>query len=83
LVSSVIEYHLTLNLNLPTWTPNRINLQRAPVGLGRGMGAQAGGRVDARKIAGKAAAENSFRAIARLWLDHWRAEKSAQHVDAT
>lgn len=37
----------------------------------------------AAKTAEKAAAENSFRIIAGLWFDHWRAEKSAQHVDAT
>jgi integrase len=37
----------------------------------------------AAKTAEKAAAENSFRTIAGLWLEHWRAEKSAQHVDAT
>lgn len=35
------------------------------------------------KTAEKAAAENSFRTIAGLWFEHWRAEKSAQHVDAT
>ena len=37
----------------------------------------------AAKTAGKATAENSFRTIAGLWFEHWRAEKSAQHVDAT
>ena len=37
----------------------------------------------AAKTAEKAAAENSFRTIAGLWFEHWRAEKSAQHVDAT
>ena len=35
------------------------------------------------KTAERAAAENSFRTIAGLWFEHWRAEKSAQHVDAT
>ena len=35
------------------------------------------------KTAEKAAAENSFPTIAGLWFEHWRAEKSAQHVDAT
>jgi hypothetical protein len=35
------------------------------------------------KTAEKAAAENSFRTIAGCWFEHWRAEKSAQHVDAT
>jgi integrase len=35
------------------------------------------------KNAEKIAAENSFETIAKLWFDHWRAEKSAQHVDAT
>jgi len=37
----------------------------------------------AAKTAERAAAENSFETIARLWFEHWRAEKSAQHVDAT
>ena len=37
----------------------------------------------AAKTAEKAAADNSFRTIAGLWFEHWRAEKSAQHVDAT
>jgi len=35
------------------------------------------------KIALRFTALNSFRAIAELWFDHWKAEKSAQHVDAT
>ena len=35
------------------------------------------------KTAEKAAAENSFQTIAGCWFEHWRAEKSAQHVDAT
>ena len=35
------------------------------------------------KTAEKAAAESSFRTIAGLWFEHWRAEKSAQQVDAT
>ncbi len=37
----------------------------------------------AAKTADKFAAENSFRTIAWLWFDHWKAQKSAQHVDAT
>jgi integrase len=37
----------------------------------------------AAKTAEKAAAENSFRTIAGLWFEHWSAQKSAQHVDAT
>jgi site-specific recombinase XerD len=37
----------------------------------------------AAKNAEKIAAENSFETIAKLWFEHWRAEKSAQHVDAT
>lgn len=37
----------------------------------------------AAKTAEKAAAENSFRTIAGLWFEHWRAEKSTQHVDVT
>lgn len=36
----------------------------------------------AAKNAEKIAAENSFETIAKLWFDHWRAEKSAQHADA-
>jgi integrase len=35
------------------------------------------------KTAEKTAAENSFQTIAGLWFEHWRAEKSHQHVDAT
>lgn len=36
------------------------------------------------KRAGKERAETtSFEAIAGLWLDHWKADKSAQHVDTT
>jgi integrase len=31
----------------------------------------------------KALAENSFLSVAGLWFNHWKAEKSAQHVDAT
>jgi len=37
----------------------------------------------AAKTASKTAAENSFQTIAGLWFEHWRAEKSRQHVDAT
>jgi integrase len=37
----------------------------------------------AAKTAEKVSAENSFRTIAELWFDHWKVEKSAQHVDAT
>ena len=37
----------------------------------------------AEKDARKAAADNSFRAIAYLWLEHWQTDKSRQHVDAT
>ena len=37
----------------------------------------------ASKAAEKVAAENSFQTIAGHWFDHWKAEKSAQHVDAT
>jgi integrase len=37
----------------------------------------------ATKTAEKIAAENSFQTIAGLWFEHWRAEKSLQHVDAT
>src|ERR1035437_6306865 len=37
----------------------------------------------AAKDAGRAASERSFQSIAGLWFDHWKAEKSAQHVDAT
>ena len=41
------------------------------------------GQRKAAKTAEKVAAENSFRTIASKWFDHWKAEKSAQHVDAT
>jgi integrase len=37
----------------------------------------------AAKTAEKFASANSFRTIAGLWFDHWRSQKSAQHVDAT
>jgi integrase len=37
----------------------------------------------AAKDAGRTASERSFQTIAGLWFDHWKAEKSAQHVDAT
>jgi integrase len=37
----------------------------------------------AAKKAAKSHAETSFQTIAYLWFDHWRAEKSPQHVDAT
>jgi hypothetical protein len=40
-------------------------------------------RRKATKTAEKTAAENSFQTIAGLWLEHWRAEKSFRHVDAT
>ena len=41
------------------------------------------GQRKATKTAEKVAAENSFRTMAGLWFDHWKAEKSDQHVDAT
>ena len=37
----------------------------------------------AAKTAEKIAAGNSFQTIAGLWFEHWRVEKSRQHVDAT
>lgn len=37
----------------------------------------------AAKTAARTVAENSFQTIAYLWFNHWRAEKSPQHVDAT
>jgi integrase len=37
----------------------------------------------AAKTAERFAAEDSFRTIAGLWFDHWKIQKSAQHVDAT
>jgi integrase len=37
----------------------------------------------AEKTAFKAKKENSFQTIAGLWFEHWRVEKSRQHVDAT
>jgi integrase len=36
-----------------------------------------------KKAATHANAENSFKGIALMWIDHWRADKSARHVDAT
>ena len=36
----------------------------------------------AEKTALKEKSEHSFRIIGGLWLDHWRVDKSAQHVDA-
>jgi integrase len=41
------------------------------------------GQRKAEKIAFKAENENSFQTIASLWFEHWRVEKSRQHVDAT
>lgn len=35
----------------------------------------------ANKTADKAAVENSFQSVARLWLEHWREGKSPRHVD--
>jgi integrase len=37
----------------------------------------------AEKAAKREAGANSFRAIASLWLEHWRADKSPRHVDTT
>jgi integrase len=37
----------------------------------------------AAKTAARNVAENSFHTVAYLWFDHWQAEKSPQHVDAT
>lgn len=37
----------------------------------------------AEKTAAKCASENSFQTIAGLWFDHWKVDKSRQHVDAT
>jgi len=37
----------------------------------------------ADKTAAKSASENSFQMVAGLWFDHWRVDKSRQHVDAT
>jgi integrase len=37
----------------------------------------------AEKITLRSTAQNSFRAIAGQWFDHWKVEKSARHVDAT
>ena len=64
-----------------------------PLALARGRHAEARkllavgldpmGQRKAAKTAEKIAAENSFRTMAGLWFDHWKAEKSAQHVDAT
>ena len=35
------------------------------------------------KVAAIANEENSFKGVAGLWLDHWKVDKSAQHIDAT
>jgi integrase len=37
----------------------------------------------AEKTATKASTEHSFQTVAGLWLEHWQAEKSPRHVDAT
>jgi integrase len=37
----------------------------------------------AEKTANRIKAENSFQTISGLWLEHWRADKSQRHVDAT
>ena len=37
----------------------------------------------AEKITLRSTAQDSFHAIAVQWFDHWKVEKSAQHVDAT
>jgi integrase len=37
----------------------------------------------AEKDAGKIASERCFQTIAGLWFEHWRVDKSRQHVDAT
>jgi len=34
----------------------------------------------AEKVAGMAAASGSFRTVALLWIDHWKVDKSEQHV---
>jgi integrase len=41
------------------------------------------GRRKTEKTALKMSAENSFQTVAGLWHEHWRLDKSAQHVDAT
>jgi integrase len=35
------------------------------------------------KVTLRSTAQDSFRSIAGQWFDHWKVEKSAQHVDAT
>jgi len=35
------------------------------------------------KAARREAADHTFSRVAGLWLEHWRVDKSAQHVDAT
>jgi integrase len=37
----------------------------------------------AEKAASMASDANSFQTVARLWLEHWKLDKSARHVDAT
>jgi len=41
------------------------------------------GQRKAEKITLRSAAQNSFHSIAGQWFDHWKVEKSSQHVDAT
>lgn len=37
----------------------------------------------AEKVAFKTSAESSFQTVAAEWMQHWKVDKSAQHVDAT
>jgi integrase len=49
--------------------------------LATGIDPMAQRKVD--KIMLRSTAQDSFRAVAGQWFDHWKVEKSAQHVDAT
>jgi integrase len=40
-------------------------------------------RRKAEKTADQVAAENSFASVAARWLEHWKDDKSARHVDST
>lgn len=49
--------------------------------LAKGTDPMATRKVD--KATRRRAAANTFESVASLWLDHWRVDKSAQHVNAT
>jgi integrase len=37
----------------------------------------------AEKVALQTSAESSFQCVAAVWMNHWRQDKSAQHIDST